>query len=270
MTDKCVLMQHGISMSRNQFGVCCYNNKVDTKPTGYEIDPVGCSACIHQERNGIKSYRQGANEKYGLDHDHRSPIVLDFTPNFNCNLTCKICDEHSSSSWAKLKQIKIHSNYNISLPKFKSVLEDIDLSNVQEINFSGGEPFLNHNIIKYIDSLQHRVDFSKCNLRFSTNGTHQLTEKLSDFFLKFKLVNARFSIDDVESGFEYQRYPAKWDKCQRNWQWFLDSMPHNVMPSINRTVSILNIRRLNLLDEWHSSYTQTRFGDPIELIDPLE
>lgn len=268
MTKQCVLIQHGLTLKgHNVVGVCCYNQTNPENYSSYDIDPTACSACIDQENNNIKSYRQGANEKYGLSHNHHNPIVLDFTPNFNCNLTCKICDEHSSSSWAKLKQIKIHKNYNVSIAQFRSTVEDVDLSSVKEINFSGGEPLLNNNILKYLRTLENRIDFSKCTLRFSTNSTVPLTAKMSEFFLKFKLVLVRFSIDDVGAGFEYQRYPAKWSQCQTNWQLFLDAMPHNVVPAINRTVSILNIRRLHLLDQWHSDYLQTKFGDPIELID---
>jgi hypothetical protein len=267
MTKQCVLMQHGLTLYPGHIGTCCYNRKNPSVYSNYDIDPIGCKACIDQENNNIKSYRQGVNEQYGLLHSHRSPIVLDFTPNLNCNLVCKICNEESSSSWAKLKQIKIHKNYNVSVDNFKSVFNDIDLSNVKEINFSGGEPLLNNNIYRDLSTLEDQVDFSNCTLRFSTNATVPLTPKISKFFLQFKLVLARFSIDDIGHGFEYQRYPAKWDQCESNWQLFLNTMPHNVIPAINRTVSVLNIRRLHLLDQWHTNYLQTRFGDAIELVD---
>lgn len=267
MTKQCVLMQHGLTLSPGHTGTCCYNRNNPNSYSSYDIDPIGCKACVDQENNNIKSYRQGANEQYGLSHSHRSPIVLDFTPNLNCNLTCRICSEEASSSWAKLKQIKINKNYNISINKFNSAFNDINLNNVKEINFSGGEPLLNNNILKYLSTFENKIDFSTCTLRFSTNTTVPLTTKISEFFLKFKLVLARFSIDDVNTGFEYQRYPATWNHCEANWQLFLNTMPHNVIPAINRTVSILNIRRLHLLDQWHTKYLQTRFNDPIELID---
>ena len=44
-------------------------------------------------------------------------------------------------------------------------------------------------------------------------------------------------------------------------------MPHNVIPSINRTISLLNINRLHLLDNWHQQYQTSKFGDSIDLID---
>jgi hypothetical protein len=268
MTKKCVLLKHGLLIKNNStVGVCCFNQTHPSKYTSYDIDKVGCNTCIVQEENGIKSYRQGVNEEYGLEFDHQHPILIDVVPNNNCNLTCKICNPSSSSSWAKLEQIKIRKNYNMSVSNFKSTLDKFDLSYVKEINFSGGEPLLNDNISKYVGVLEDKIDFSKCKLRFSTNGTYQLTSKISEFFLRFRLVLARFSIDDIDAGFEYQRYPAKWAVCETNWKHFLDTMPHNVIPSINRTVSVLNIRRLHLLDQWHSDFAQTRFEDPIELID---
>jgi hypothetical protein len=266
---QCVLINHGLAINSNRdsFGTCCYNPMAPANYTLYNIDLVNCRACLDQENNNIFSYRQGSNQKYGLEHQHQSPIVLDLTPNKNCDLACKICNSDSSSTWAKLEKIKIDPTYNINVADFKNRFNNIDLSYVQEINFSGGEPFLNNNIKRYLDSLSDRFNFSKITLRFSTNGSHKLNSKLIDFFLQFALVQARFSLDDIGSGHDYQRWPSKWEQWESNWNNFLRNMPHNVMPSINRTISLLNVNRLHLLDNWHQNYQTSKFGDPIELID---
>lgn len=267
---KCVLMRHGITVyGDSKIGTCCYNSTDPKKYSTYEIDPIGCQACIDQESAGIKSYRQGVNEKYGFDHLHKSPLVVDFTPNRNCNLACKICNEDSSSSWAKLKGIKIDSAHSMSTLKFAELIKDIDFSQVREINFSGGEPLLNDNIIKYLSLLDQQINFSTCDLRFSTNGTIELSSKLIDFFQKFSLVLARFSLDDIEDGHNYQRWPSQWQQWEENWKDFLNRAPHNTMISINRTIGMLNINRLSLLENWLKQYPVTRFGDPIELHDHL-
>jgi organic radical activating enzyme len=270
MTIKqCVLLQHGLALAKsNTFGICCYNNNDPRSYTSYDVDPIACRACLDQERNGIHSYRQGVNQKYGLVHNHRLPIVLELAPTRNCNLACKICDENSSSSWARLKQTKIYTDYNLSVAKFADKFSQLDLSQVQEINFSGGEPFLNNNLARYLNKLESKIDFENCTLRFVTNGTGKLTGSISNLLAKFKLVQARFSIDDIEQGYEYQRPPAKWSEVESNWKQFLDQMPHNSMASINRTVSVLNINRLHMLDQWYNdNFKQSRFQDPIELID---
>jgi len=268
-TKQCFLLQHGLSLSKSSaFGTCCYNNTDPQNYSSYDVDPVACRTCLDQESNGIYSYRQGVNQKYGIVHDHRLPMVLELAPNRNCNLTCKICDEYSSSLWAKLKQIKILPDYNLPVDNLLDKFAQWDLSQIQEINFSGGEPFLNNNIVRYLNTLESRIDFANCTLRFVTNGTGVLTKQITNLLKKFKLVQARFSIDDIEIGYEYQRPPAKWIEVESNWKHFLDHMPHNTMAAINRTVSVLNINRLHLLDKWHEdSFKWSRFQDTIELID---
>jgi hypothetical protein len=268
MTKQCVLMRHGLALYNSQpIGTCCYNSSDPATHTSYDIDPVHCRACIEQEENQQHSYRMGANQKYGLVHAHNDPIVLDLTPNRNCNLACCICSENSSSTWAKLKKIPITQSYNISVKKTVEKLKDINLINVREINFSGGEPLLNSNIVKYLQTFEDRINFSQCTLRFSTNGSQKITPSQLDFFQKFKLVLARFSLDDIEHRHEYQRYPSKWKEWQQNWDYFLNTIPHNVIPSINRTVGILNIANLDDLNQWHQQRPYSRFGDQIDLID---
>jgi sulfatase maturation enzyme AslB (radical SAM superfamily) len=222
---------------------------------------------MDQEDHGIFSYRQGANEKYGFDHNKSSFLVLDVTPNINCNLACSICNEDSSSTWTKLKGKKFDIESNLDLDQFVELTRELDLTKVQEINFSGGEPWLNYNIQRYLEVFSDRIDFSQTTLRFSTNGSQALNPRLAKFFQQFRLVLARFSLDDIEAWHEYQRFPSRWTDWETNWQITLQNLPHNVLPSINRTVSVLNIARLSYLDHWLQQYPKTSSGDTIELID---
>ena len=262
---QCVLMQHGLSIVGTSIGTCCFNTQDPRIYKNLDIDETHCRACIDQENNGIYSYRQGINQKYGLEHNHKSPIMLEVAPNINCNLACRNCSEKRSSTWAKHKQIKITRDVNTSVDEFLKLFDNVDLSHVQEINFSGGEPLLNNSIVKYLQPLSTQMDFATATLRFSTNGTHTLNHKLEKFFLQFQLVQPQFSLDDVGAGHEYQRWPSTWPEWETNWKDFLARMPHNVMPVINRTVGILNVHRLHYLEQWHENYQHNRFGDPIEL-----
>ena len=263
---KCVLMKHGVNYFKNILtGPCCYNmsHKINQD---YTIDPIHCKICLDEEAANLTSYRMGANAQYGFDHPDNSIINLEITPNINCNLTCKTCNETRSTSWAKIKNIPINSSINLHPKDFKILLSTYDFTNLQTINFSGGEPFLNNNIERYLLLLADQIDLSKTILRFSTNGTIKINKRIKSQFEKFKLVLARFSLDDVNHGHDYLRYPSKWEEWVNVWEHFLDNIPSNVMPSINRTVGILNINRLTLLDEWHKDYKKTRLGDPIELL----
>lgn len=264
---QCVLIRHGLRVVDGTFATCCYNNQNPFHAVSNDIDPVHCRSCVDQEANGLQSYRQGANQRFGLEHTHHSPIVLDITPNRNCNLACKICDEWSSSTWSRIKDITIPKNYNATVQEFVELFDDIDLSHVQEINFSGGEPLLNNNLIRYLEPFSTRIPFDQITLRFSTNGSVQFEPRVLEFLSRFRMVLARFSIDDVGAAFEYQRWPAQWDEVEANWRHFLDNMPHQVLPALNRTVSLLNIARLSEMDAWAQQYSQTISGDAIELVD---
>lgn len=266
--SECVLLKHGYYISYPNFeknGVCCYNRK-STYPT-YEVNPQDCRTCINEEQSGVQSYRQGANLKYPIETVSGGIVLLDVTPNINCNLACKICSEQSSTTWSKIKKIKIDKDAQITYDDFAKKMSTLDLTNLKEINFSGGEPLLNKNIMRYLSCLENMSDLSNIELRFSTNGTQVVTDDVNKFFEKFKLVLARFSLDDIEHGHEYHRYPANWDEWLLNWKDFLERMPVNVLPSINRTVGLLNINRLEHLENWHKNYSHTKLGDPIELID---
>jgi hypothetical protein len=272
MTKTCILLKHGLCISQTPTGinegVCCYNRKTNYKSD--IVNEIDCKVCMDEEKViNMRSYRQGVNEEFSeyINVNTNEIVVLDITPNLTCNLTCKICDEASSSSWAKLKKIPIDKSYNLSFDNFTKVLDTYNLSNLKTINFSGGEPFLNNNLIKYINLLADKTDFSKINLRFSTNGTVRLNDDLSNFFNQFKLVLARFSLDDIGAGHEYHRYPANWKDWENNWKYFLSNFPVNVIPSINRSVGLLNLNRLHLLDSWHRDYQFTKLSDQIELID---
>jgi uncharacterized Fe-S cluster-containing radical SAM superfamily protein len=268
---KCVLIKHGLSMrlsQPNRRGVCCYNIAPRESYTSYDISPKDCTACIQQEHSGIYSYRQGANNKYGLDHSHDLPLVIDIVPDRTCNLACKICNKDSSSLWQILEDKSNKQKTSMSEQEFLSYFDNIDLSQVREINFSGGEPLLNDAMIRYVSLLQHMIDFSRCTLRFSTNGTVSVKRNLvKEFFQMFDQILIRFSLDDITVGHEYQRWPSKWHDWLEVWNDCLDHLPHNVLPSINRTVGVLNINRLNLLDDWIKDYQLTKFGDRIEVID---
>jgi hypothetical protein len=56
MTKQCVLMQHGLTLiDYCTVGTCCYNRTNPKHYSSYDIDPIGCNACIDQENNNIKS-----------------------------------------------------------------------------------------------------------------------------------------------------------------------------------------------------------------------
>jgi hypothetical protein len=71
------------------------------------------------------------------------------------------------------------------------------------------------------------------------------------------LVKVFFSIDDIGPRFEYIRYGATWNEVEDNMLWYKDTMPSNVMFTIQPTVSCLSaLHHYELLD-WKKQYFDT-------------
>jgi len=96
---------------------------------------------------------------------------------------------------------------------FEEVLGD--LANIEEIYFTGGEPFLIRRVEDIVDHLIESGHAEHITLEFSTNCTKAdplFLDKLS----RFRRVNLFFSLDGVGEVYDYIRFPARWEKVRKN------------------------------------------------------
>lgn len=221
--------------------------------------PNSCHQCKHQEDRGQISRRQASNQWY---QDHKKLdknldlIRLDYWTGDLCNLRCVICGPKNSSSWKE----------ELNIPKQDKTVNKfwnkLDLSKLEYIHFNGGEPLLAKEHVNLLKAIPNK---STVHLNYNTNGTVLPTKKLLDIWGEFKLVQIDFSIDDVESRFEYQRYPASWTNVMDNLKWFIDNSPANCMFATNTTVSALNYSNLDNVKSWlQKNFSTNRVSDPIE------
>jgi hypothetical protein len=84
-------------------------------------------------------------------------------------------------------------------------LKEIDLTNLQIINFKGGEPMLNSETFAILNYLNDISVLPKLNLYFSTNGT-VLPDEILFLLSKAKQVLVNVSIDGTDELFNYIRY----------------------------------------------------------------
>jgi MoaA/NifB/PqqE/SkfB family radical SAM enzyme len=222
--------------------------------------PQACSACEQAEKTGNSSRRQHSNQWYqdhGLNNTVVDLIRLDYWTGDICNLACAICGPMQSSAW------KQELGWPIELKKSTSNAHwnSIDLINLKFIHFNGGEPLLSKEHVKFLKEIPNK---SQVHLNYNTNGTVKPAQELLDLWLKFKLVQLDFSIDDIGERFEYQRYGAKWNNIIENLQWFLQNAPHNCMFAVNISVGILNHDNIeNLLSWLKQNFHTSQFADPI-------
>ena len=223
--------------------------------------PPACNNCKREEDAGNSSRRLGSNMWYADNNLYNTElelIRLDFWVGDLCNLACCICGPSSSSVWKQELKLPIQNKKTVVNKNWNF----LDLNKIRFIHFNGGEPLLSKEHIRLLESIP---DKSLVHINYNTNGTVLPDEYLIELWSKFKLVQIDISIDDVESRFEYQRYPGKWSSVTSNLKWLVDNCPVNTMFAVNTTVSILNNGNLNNLDAWLlENFKTNRLGDPVE------
>jgi sulfatase maturation enzyme AslB (radical SAM superfamily) len=241
----------------------------------------GCWECERLEKVGIKSFRHSMIEKLGVKKNLSGPQRIDLLFDRSCNLACITCGPNSSTLWQKhLKDnnLIIKDINNVVLPvdyanddynfnKVHQILRSIDLSNVEMIQFCGGETLLGNTYWKTAELLAELVPNAKNKLElgFQTNGTQPIDPKYYDLIDKFKLVKLMVSIDGVGDKFEYLRWPASWNQVTDNVLNLRDTLPDNVMFFVQETTSFLNLYYFDEVSTWvKNNFRNNRSGDPID------
>ena len=236
--------------------------------------PATCQRCWDEEAAGRHSKRMMTQIRLGdyestVDYDTNTPNqlwFLDLKLGNICNLKCRICGSWSSSKWAgeemdyvsEYMDPKEHMAYKWlqqgQWPRKSTVFwEDMEelLPNVRYIEFTGGEPFL---IPEHFRMLQYAVDHNLAKgieLHYNTNGTVYPAEYVH-LWKEFKAVEIAFSIDNVGSRYDYERYLAKWDSVVSNIVKFhtLRAEASNITTQVCMTVNVQNVYYLEELCAW--------------------
>jgi len=244
------------------------------------VKPEACSGCWNTELAGNLSARQMFNEKLkDVEVIDSQPRILIMKPGNRCNVACRSCNEHTSSSWYKDAYALSKSDM-----EFKDWLEffhphrntyenNQDLEDTlgcwqKDIIFwdlYGGEPLmipLSHKIIE--DSVNSGSSVNQ-ELQIHTNGTiydPQLASRLS----KFKKVYVAFSIDALGRKNEYIRRGTEWSKTMLHLERYRNDFkdhPH-ITFSVRTTVTPLNVLYLDeTYDHFVSNGFVTDFGNVV-------
>jgi MoaA/NifB/PqqE/SkfB family radical SAM enzyme len=237
--------------------------------------PATCKLCWDEEDAGRVSKRINSRirlkELYTqIDWANDNPSqlwFLDLKLGNICNLKCRICGSWSSSKWAaeeldympKEFDKKTHIAYQWlkqgAWPRnqdtiFWNNLKHL-LPEIKYLEFTGGEPWL---IQEHIDLLQFAVNegFSKnIDIHYNTNAT-QWPEDLVNIWKDFGRVDIAFSIDNVNSRFEYERHGANWKTANQ----IIDAVHKlknkfgNITTQLCFTINVQNVLYLDELLEW--------------------
>jgi organic radical activating enzyme len=228
-----------------------------------------CWQCKHIESSGLKSFRQSMIEHFGVKKNLSGPLRIDFLFDRSCNLACRTCGTHSSTFWEKHlidNNLLIKTDFSKpdNIETIKNLLETLDLSNLEQVQFCGGETLLG---TTYWNTAQLLADLipnakDKLLLAFQTNGTQPIPDKYYDLIEKFKLVKLMISLDGTHERFEYLRWPANWNQVVDNIFDIREKVPSNVMFYIQECTSCLNLFYFGEVGNWiKENFDSNRFGD---------
>lgn len=231
-----------------------------------------CWACERIENAGIKSFRQSMIEGLGAETDLSGPKRIDLLFDRSCNLACRTCGPSASTFWIKhLKDaglpVRVETGPNNNLETIRKVLTKLDLSNLKQLQFCGGETLMGNTYWNTAELIAELVPdaHERILLGFQTNGTQPIEEKNYKIIEKFKLVKFMISIDGIHDRFEYLRWPASWNQVVDNILTIREKVPSNVMFYIQECTSNLNLYYFNEVGNWiKENFKTTRFGDPVD------
>jgi sulfatase maturation enzyme AslB (radical SAM superfamily) len=220
------------------------------------IEPEECSKCWLEEQTGNMSLRQ-QTEFTSFDTKNPKPTYVSLKLSNKCNLACRICGPHLSSLWEqefrKTNRATGDDNYYTHVQDDKLTGANLQIFNdwarsFENVLIYGGEPLINEEVLRFLDLCSDSGYAKNMNLVLNTNGTicnDRILEKLS----RFRHVNLFLSIDDTGPRFEYQRWPAKWERISANLKKFC-SLNDPFEVKFWPTFSLLNIYYLkDILDE---------------------
>lgn len=205
-----------------------------------------CEVCYKDEDAGVNSLRQKYLNKrstkmldeyqYAVDNMLPDGTLttgvkwLELKLSNLCNFACRMCSVHDSTSWFKDwdkisdLQPKDWQDYIVELGLTKkpylgyedAFIEGLDLTEVLELNFAGGEPLFDEKHYKVLDKVLDRAD--EIFLSYATNLSMLKFKKYNilDYWSKFRAVKIAVSLDGNKIQNDYIRHGSNWKQIQEN------------------------------------------------------
>ena len=246
-----------------------------------------CQYCYDMEKQGSKSSRQWANERYlnreikqavqfsleNEGHVNKLPDSLELRLSNYCNLKCHSCWSLSSSQlsserklWLKddslpewLRKNWLYEKNKTNFPTINSLPEEsLFMENfrktapdLKRLYFSGGEPTL---IKAYELILEELIQIGNVNLELSlTINLTKVSQKFLSLLQKFSNVEVSCSIDGYGRANDYIRYPSRWNITSNNFKLLKKSLPKaNIV--IYSVYSIYNSFSIMDLCDWAEEF----------------
>jgi hypothetical protein len=252
-----------------------YSNYWKTARTYTENNqPIsGCHKCYKEEQvpgEVATSMRLGSSILYNNGLLHKKPRFekpkiefLEVGFGNYCNLACLSCNSTLSTTWHD-DEVQLNETSKLikrdvfpKLDNLKFVPEQETLDSLNLIKFTGGEPMINPEFIKFIDLICEKGHPENVSLEIYTNCSYIPSPKLLENLVKFKSIQLNLSIDAYGSVNDYVRYGSTWQGDNKQTvskaiDFWLEQGVNNAGLNIimSTTLSILNVFELPKLMPW--------------------
>jgi hypothetical protein len=271
---KCPNIEHNLSWQANGAISPC-NNLVDF-PLIYSVTQLHdsdayqqlaqdfksphCQRCWDKEALGIDSKRITDIKLHAIYNQIDSNYIkIDAAIGDVCNAACRICGSHSSTLWQSI--IPIENTRTADKTLWATCQHNID--HIVQLDFGGGEPWVNdvEQQVELFDQLIAKGRHHLIKLRYNTNGSIW-PRHLLDKIVLFREVEITLSLDDIESRFEYNRWPLSWNTVNSNLAKFLQlaDQHKNIKLTVNFTVSVFTWLRAAQFTEWANNHGLTKIN----------
>jgi len=180
-----------------------------------------------------------------------------------CNLTCISCSTQFSSAWNKDYHHFVPNAPKIKLKKFpEEKWKNLDLTQLEKLHFTGGEPLLNGDNKKILQHLEKLEVLENVMISYNTNGTILPDSETLRLWNKARFVRLFLSLDGIGSTFEYTRYPAVWKSVSDNIQTLREHKDACILIEVSGIIGMHNIFNLpNFFDWWKHNCKTGSHGD---------
>jgi sulfatase maturation enzyme AslB (radical SAM superfamily) len=211
-----------------------------------------CRQCDKNEELGIESKRQNAIKKFGSSVPEIKLKELDVAFDNICNLKCRGCTSSNSHLWKKDEELI----YGKSIAKTKYIENDLifDLTEIEAIEISGGEPLLSPRFKPFFNKIRDTLETKS--LSIVTNGTILLEDDVIQDLKRCKFFGLAISIDGLKDTHNYFRSGNVYDTIIKNLDTYYKEFSEckNVKLEIITTVNIYNLHELNEMKKQFNNY----------------
>ena len=221
-----------------------------------------CKQCYDAESVGAVSKRQQSINSYGVVTKLKTQVVSVSFDNL-CNLKCRGCCSANSHLWHN-DEVEIYGQAFFD-SKYLDHQIDIDISKLNYLDITGGEPFLSKNFEIFANKIMSNNHAGHICLNIDTNGTTIPTGNVYELLLNCKELRINISIDGIGHLNDYFRSGSNFDECLKTVDFFknLKKIRKDNFTGliIHTTVSVYNVNLLKEIEDFftknYPEYTHT-------------